>query len=231
MFPNFLIFITALSYTAKANIQTEQAILSEPVQTNEGWIDPRIYGGRFLDFTTKTKGEPLNVIISALSDPFILTEPGLHHYAKSIGFSEECLGLHYGNIHTADLGDGLSRKPEQFLARQYYFPIWGTCWESFYGGNHFRAWRQNGSLADSGAWFLAVSKEENARDHHTIVANGYNIGRDLLVGKAVDGSMWKGFWWKAEVEWREGLLAPGNKGVNHGIKQDGRIAILTVNRL
>lgn len=52
---------------------------------------------------------------------------------RSIGFSEECLGLHYGHIHDADLGDGDGRKPEQFLARQYYFPVWGTCWESVAG--------------------------------------------------------------------------------------------------
>jgi hypothetical protein len=32
--------------------------------------------------------------------------------------------------------------------------MWGTCWESFAGGHHFRAWRQNGTLADSGAWFV-----------------------------------------------------------------------------
>lgn len=52
---------------------------------------------------------------------------------RSIGFSEECMGLHYGNIHEANLGDGDGRKGEQFLARQYYFPVWGTCWESFAG--------------------------------------------------------------------------------------------------
>lgn len=33
-------------------------------------------------FTTKRLGEPLNVIISGRSDPFILTEEGLHFYAK-----------------------------------------------------------------------------------------------------------------------------------------------------
>ncbi len=41
-----------------------------------------------------------------------------------------------------------------YLARQAYFPVWGTCWESFAGGHHFRAWRQNGTHADSGAWFI-----------------------------------------------------------------------------
>lgn len=110
------------------------------------------------------------MIITALSDPFILTESGFHEYAKwvcrkkssesgvadpvhgwltltliffffkrlrSIGFSEECMGLHYGNIHRADLGDGDGQKNEQFLARQYYFPVWGSCWESVAGASLF----------------------------------------------------------------------------------------------
>jgi hypothetical protein len=63
----------------------------------------------------------------------VLTESGLHTYARSLGFDEECLGLHIGNIHDADLGDGAGRQPEQFLARQSYFPMWGTCWESAVG--------------------------------------------------------------------------------------------------
>ena len=59
-----------------------------------------------------------------------------------------------GNVHEADLGDGNGRTAEMYLARQAYFPIWGTCWESLAGGHHFRAWRQNGTHADSGAWFI-----------------------------------------------------------------------------
>ena len=78
---------------------------------------------------------------------------------------------------------------------------------------------------------MAVSKEKKAKDNHAIVKDGYNLGRDWLVEKAVDGGYWKGMWWKAEVEWREGLLKPGKEGVNHGIEQDGRVAILTVKRL
>lgn len=158
------------------------------------------------------------------------------------------LGLHVGNIHLADLGDGDNRKPEEFLARQYYFPIWGTCWESLYGGHHFRAWHQNGTLAPAGAWFLGVSKEENTNKHHTISKDGYNVGRDWLVDKALKGNKWKGIWWQAELEWVEGLLEPGRdgklncfsllttllmsitSGINHHIAQDGRVAVLTVNR-
>lgn len=41
--------------------------------------------------------------------------------------------MHYGRIHNADLGDGQGQQEEQFLARQTYFPIFGTCWQSIVG--------------------------------------------------------------------------------------------------
>ena len=58
----------------------------------------------------------------------------------------------------------------------------------------------------------SASKEEPTSKRHMIVPNGYNIGRDWFVDKATAGSHWKGMWWKADVEWREGLLEPGNHG-------------------
>ena len=73
---------------------------------------------------------------------------------RSVGFYEECMGIHYGHLHDADLGDGMGRKKEHLLVRQLYFPVMGTCWESVRGGQHFRAWKQNGTLANSGAWFI-----------------------------------------------------------------------------
>ena len=74
---------------------------SLPAEATEGWIDPRLNGGRFIDvsictslwtsilmfcnkYTTKKLGEPLNVIISSLSDPFILEEEGFRLYAKYV---------------------------------------------------------------------------------------------------------------------------------------------------
>ncbi|KAJ7701451.1 hypothetical protein B0H17DRAFT_1045463 [Mycena rosella] len=157
--------------------------------TLAGWIDPRIGGGRLLDYTTKTRGEPLNVIIAGTSDPFVLTDEGFAVYVQSIGYAKECMGLHRGHIHLANLGDGDRRKPEAFLFRQHYrMPGWGTCWESLAGGHHFRAWHQNGTKGDSGAWFLGVSKEEDSSRQHTISANGYNLGRDWLVEQALAGS-------------------------------------------
>lgn len=55
-------------------------------------------------------------------------------FFRSIGYSKECLGFHMGALHGADLGDGDGIKLQQVIARQhYYFPIWGTCWESLAG--------------------------------------------------------------------------------------------------
>jgi hypothetical protein len=141
-----------------------------------------------------------------------------------------------------------------YLARQAYFPVWGTCWESVAGGHHFRAWRQNGTHGDSGAWFIGyvhpstitpqlhptpgtppsshiyylfidacmqtkmyrASKEEPSQKRHKISKNGYNLGRDWFVERALAGSHWKGrqIWWRAEVEWRTDLIESGNKGAS-----------------
>jgi len=52
-------------------------------------------------------------------------------------------------------------KTELLLARQNYdwpqhgWPDYGTCLETLIGGNHFRAWKQDGAGARTGAWFLA----------------------------------------------------------------------------
>lgn len=73
-------------------------------------------------------------------------------------------------------------------------------------------WKQNGTLANTGAWFLAVSKEKNLRRHHTIDHDGYNVGRDLLVQAALKGGIWKSWQWRAQVEWIDGLLEVGRHG-------------------
>ncbi|KDR83015.1 hypothetical protein GALMADRAFT_238775 [Galerina marginata CBS 339.88] len=220
---------SALAALTGAQASTNQRNLKSSSEL--GWADPRLNGGRFLDYTTKKYGEPLNVIVSGLSDPFILTDAGFKLYVKSLGYSEECLGLHMGQLHDANLGDGDGRTTELFLMRQYYFPVWGTCWESIAGGHHFRAWKQNGTLANTGAWFIGASKEYDSTRSHKIIPNGYNIGRDWFVDRAVRGGTWRSNSWKAEVEYREDLIEEGKKGVNHGIAQDGRVAILTVVRL
>ncbi|KZT38793.1 hypothetical protein SISSUDRAFT_1046551 [Sistotremastrum suecicum HHB10207 ss-3] len=191
-----------------------------------GWMDPRLDGGRMIDFTTPRRGEPLNIIISGLSDPRILTDDGFKSYISTIGFAPECLGIHIGARHRADLGDGNGPQVERLLSRQCHFgiPVLGSCLESLIGGFHFRGWRQE----ESKAWFLGVSKEFSLLKHHAITPDGYNIGRNWFVGRALKGGRLGGTRWTASVEWNADLLIPGRIGINHGIKQDGRVAILTI---
>lgn len=87
--------------------------------------------------------EPLNVILSSHSDPYILTDSGLRDYVRSIGFSFECLDLHIGELQRANLGDGRGWVEEMYEYRStsgFGAPgRWvGACWESWEGGNHFR---------------------------------------------------------------------------------------------
>ncbi|KZS92121.1 hypothetical protein SISNIDRAFT_394690, partial [Sistotremastrum niveocremeum HHB9708] len=191
-----------------------------------GWLDPRIAGGSMIDFTTPRRGEPLNLILSGLSDSRILSDSGFKAYITAIGFAPECLGIHVGTLHRADLGDGNGAQIENFLGRQSYFnnPVYGSCIESLAGGHHFRGWKQAGT----GAWFLGVSKELYIGKHHVIAPDGYNLGRNWFVERALQGGKTGAVQWTAKVEWNEDLLEPGRKGINHGIKQDGRVAIVTV---
>jgi hypothetical protein len=60
---------------------------------------------------------------------------------------------------------------------------------------------------------IRASKELDSSRGHTISPDGYNIGRDWLVERAVRGGGWKGMWWKADVEWRTDLIKEGKKGL------------------
>ena len=56
----------------------------------------------------------------------------------------------------ANLGDGNGWVNQTMELRQDYGNrLLGTCWESFFGGNHLRMWRQNGTDATTNALFLA----------------------------------------------------------------------------
>lgn len=191
---------------------------------SQGFIDPRLDGGSMLNRATEDLGEPLNVILSANSDPHVLSNRGLLDFAKSVGFATECLNLHIGGPQYANLGDGQGWIKEKIELRQTYFPFFGTCWESYKGGNHFRAFRQS----TTGAWFLAVSMEKKIKEHHKILEDGYNRGRDELASKALLGGYGGGYRFRTSVEWIDNLLEPGSEGVNHDIPQDGRVALLTV---
>ncbi|GAA5889381.1 hypothetical protein JCM6882_000727 [Rhodosporidiobolus microsporus] len=200
-----------------------------PRPDNPAWYDPRELGGSLLNRNLWGAGEPLNIIISAQSSPDVLREKGLVVYSRSLGLWNECGNLHIGDPQEANLGDGKGWEQELFVMREAIrWPWIGSCLESVTGGNHFRAYKQNGTEANSGAWFLAASKEVDLRKQHKIAPNGYNLGRDYVVERAIAGSSYLGRSWEAQVEWVEGLLAPGNDGINHGISQDGRVAVLTV---
>jgi len=193
------------------------------------YYDPTANGGSMLDNAGDGLGEPLNVIISGLSSPDVLSESGVVNFARAIGFSEECLDIHLGGPQSANLGDGNGWVNQTIELREDYgVSSVGTCLESLVGGNHFRVYIQNGSEADSGALFLAVSKEEDAEDGHDIVPDGYDIGRNNLVAAAIGTTSYGGTTYNTVAQNITGLMPAGSAGVNHGIAVDGIVTLLTV---
>lgn len=177
-------------------------------------------------------GEPLNVIISGKSSPDVLTKDGFLNYVRAVGYSMECFGQHQGARQPANLGDGNGAKDEREVLREHFnIPVLGTCLQSLTGGNHMRTYPQNGPNANSGALFLAVSQEKDLADHHAIVPNGYNIGRDKFASEAV-GEKKLGFpffrKYTTTVQDITGLMPAGANGINHGIATDGIVKLLTV---
>ncbi|TCD62600.1 hypothetical protein EIP91_006646 [Steccherinum ochraceum] len=193
------------------------------------FVDPTQNGGSWLDDAGSGGGEPLNVIISGLSSPAVLTPDGLINYARAIGFSTECFGIHLGDPQTADLGDGNGAVNQTVELRQDYGDAdVGTCLESLIGGNHFRAWHQNGPEANTGAVFLAVSQEEDVTQGHTIAADGYNVRRDALAASATGRTTFDDVNYDTVVETLANEMPAGANGVNHGIAVDGSVVLLTV---
>ncbi|TDL22580.1 hypothetical protein BD410DRAFT_722852 [Rickenella mellea] len=194
------------------------------------FVDPRPGGGSLLDNAGSGGGEPLNVIISGLSSRAVLTDSGFLNFARSLGLSTECLGLHLGGPQSANLGDGhgaVNQTTE--LRADFGNAVLGTCLESLAGGNHLRMYRQNGPTANTGALFLAVSHEENLADNHTISPDGYDVGRDELVSTATAGqTSFGGVKYTTTSQSITGLLPVGSAGINHGIAIDGVVKLLTV---
>lgn len=112
------------------------------------------------------------MVISANSDPLILTPEGLVDWMGSIQYGAEFLNQSLGARQAANLGDGngsgeprsgdaravcakLTSLPDAAvnqtnLLRYNYFDIYyGTLKESIEGGSHVRYWRQNGSVGAS----------------------------------------------------------------------------------
>ncbi|KAH9945680.1 hypothetical protein B0H21DRAFT_860757 [Amylocystis lapponica] len=215
--------LAAISLAHSASSQAESRQLPVP------FYDPTINGGSMLDTANDGLGEPLNVIVSGLSSPEVLTVDGFRNYARAIGFSDACLGIEEPNPFTADLGDGQGVVPLFILYREDYGSAsFGTCLETLLGGNHFRGWMQNGTQADSHAIFLATSLELNGLTNHNIAPNGYNVGRDALVARALGKNSFGGVTYLTQAQSIVGLLPPGTADVNHNISTDGVTSVLTV---
>ncbi|KAF4577269.1 hypothetical protein EYR40_009363 [Pleurotus pulmonarius] len=226
----------------------------------EGFHNPLDKGGSMLTQIPVTfpegLGEPLNIIISGNSDEQVLketeTDGGLLNFFLSFGFSSECLGQHMGSNQAANLGDGHGYLNETAVIRwNYGDPALGACKESIEGGNHFRYWVQNGPEGNSGSIFMAVSYELPISLGHDIVANGYNFGRDWLVGNMTNttvptaeltntttyttNTFWGGYTYLSEIKYVSGLLSNSSDGINHYLSVglngtnaiDGLVAVIT----
>jgi len=70
---------------------------------------------------------------------------------------------------------------------------------------------QNGPLAYSNAIFIAASFEDPLAQQHNIVDNGFDLGRDLLVGNLTKngGTSFLGVNFTTTVQNLTGLLNPG----------------------
>ncbi|TFK34742.1 hypothetical protein BDQ12DRAFT_336518 [Crucibulum laeve] len=227
----------------------------------EGYHNPLQNGGSMLTQIPMTfpigQGEPINTIVSGNSDTRVLVDSeadgGLRNFFLSFGFSGECLGQHSGSDQAANLGDGNGYKNETSVIRwNYGDPQLGSCKETVEGGNHFRYWVQDGPQGNSGAIFMAVSYELPIALQHDIIPNGYNLGRDWLIGNITRSSVptlnvtdsttyssstsFGGYTYQTDIKYVSGLLPDTNDGINHNItvgvgginSTDGLVAVLDV---
>lgn len=129
--------------------------------------------------------EPLNVIVSGASDPYYNTLDNFNNWLWAVGMDPtECFGIHGGGYDYVDLADGNPLQQQLEEPRQVTIGDGvGSCGESLLGGNHLRVYQQNGT----NAWFLAASTEHLVNGQHDIDNDGYNVGRDQFVAKALQG--------------------------------------------
>ncbi|WVQ99268.1 hypothetical protein IAU59_006400 [Kwoniella sp. CBS 9459] len=222
-----------------------------------GYTNPADGGGYMLTIVNGTYpaglGEPLNIILSADSDKEVLVKSpdngGYLNYMLIAGQGEECLGQHLGSDQSANLGDGMGNVTEvEELRYNYGNPYIGTCQETFNGGSHLRYWIQN----TTGAYFMAASVEMDLNSGHDIVRNGYNLGRDEVVGNLTGQTIdtltltntstfsgqgsYMNYTYQTDVQYVSGLLKNSSDDINHYItvEEDGRpaidglVAVLTV---
>ncbi|KAF7364766.1 hypothetical protein MVEN_00346500 [Mycena venus] len=133
----------------------------------------------------------------------------LSHFL-GVEFVNECLEQDEGASQRADLGDGNG-----------YPSCDGTTPTP----------RRNGKSASSGAYFLATLYEMPIAQGHNIVVNGYNLGRDWLIGNITKSPIdtaslmntsmftgttsYGGYTYSSAISYVSGLLANSSDGVNH----------------
>lgn len=164
--------------------------------------------------------------------------------------STQCLGAKFGAPQLANL-DGHTNVTEiQTLRWNYGDPYIGSCRETFDGGQHLRYWKQK----STGAMFMAVSIEMSLDKGHDIIRNGYNSGRDFLVGNVTGmseppktlevtntttfegGTSFRNYTYHTQVRYVSGMLKNSSDDINHYITVedngrpaiDGLVAVLTV---
>lgn len=241
---------------------------------NTGFINPRQLGG-YSNFSfinsPSTKPEPLNVIISGLSDfpsnnasieasrtrhrgssvsssypaassgavnatTVFYERGGFSDWLNALNFSDECLGLHLSTPARAAVSNSTPALLN-FLYREDFGKLdasfSGSCLETLNGGYHFRGFRQR----QSGAWFLGASKEQNLTLAHNLVPDGYDLGRDEVVRRALIGGGKDSrncTWPAAKLMKVRGILRPDDGGPsglwNHDIGIDGVVKVLTVGK-
>ncbi|SGY20439.1 BQ5605_C016g08049 [Microbotryum silenes-dioicae] len=201
-----------------------------------GFYDVKDGGGRWLTYAAHngSLGEPINIVVSGNSDSYILTESGFQDWCLSIQYAIQPDDITLGGKQRADLGDGNGPHNQTDLLRYDYFDSNFSTWtEIVEGGPHFRYWQQNGPKANSSAWFLAASVEKSLDEGHNIVHNGYDRGRDEFVGNATshNGTVSPASQIRFFATSQNLTFLPPHKkhGINHSIRTDGNVSIVTVN--
>lgn len=185
---------------------------------------PSSHGGKILT----NQSEPLNVIISGTSDPSVLTKEGFAAYVSSLKFDPDSFAgqTNDNDAQQANLGDGNGWMNQTGLYRKT-----PALMEVLQGGNHFRYWMQNGKKANTGAIFIAASVEMGLKQHHNIVPNGYDLGRNQLVANATQGPTHSNTTqYTTKVLSMDTSLMKGvsKSDLNHNIATDGKVAVLEI---
>ncbi|EKM50808.1 uncharacterized protein PHACADRAFT_213676 [Phanerochaete carnosa HHB-10118-sp] len=190
-------------------------------------------GGSWLDGVGSTpfsSKEPLNIVISGLSSPAVLTDDGFTNFANSIGFSNGCLGSDAGSIQMANLGDGNGFIPQTLLlCKDYGIPDVGSCLDNLLGDTHFRVFRQNGTGAPTNALFLSVTIEDGTIEGGcTIAFDSYDLGRDQVVLAAVGTTSFAGVTYETTAVTLHKVTLSGTTPINHDIFVDSNTVLLTI---